>query len=77
MAHRDLLKAALALPIAERIKLVQDIWDSVAICPEAIPVTKAQRKLLDERLRQHRASPESARPWPEVKAAILRKPRRK
>lgn len=44
--------AILQLSIAERIQLVEDIWDSIATAPEALPVTQAQRDELDRRVRQ-------------------------
>ena len=50
----------LRLPVAERIRLVEDIWDSIAAVPEAVPLTAAQRRELDRRLeapRPHRRLP--------------------
>ena len=40
----------LELSISERIQLVQDIWDSVAINNQEIPVTDSQKQELDRRL---------------------------
>jgi len=40
----------LALSVAERILLVEDIWDSIASVPEAVKLTEAQRRELDARL---------------------------
>ena len=42
------------LSLDERIKLVQDIWDSVAAEQGAIPVTEGQRRELDRRLEAYR-----------------------
>jgi putative addiction module component (TIGR02574 family) len=50
MANPITMKDILALSPAERIQLVEDIWDSLAEFPEAITLTEAQRQLLDERL---------------------------
>jgi putative addiction module component (TIGR02574 family) len=40
------------LPLDERLKLVQDLWDSIAAEEQNLPLTEAQRRLLDERLDQ-------------------------
>lgn len=37
-----LLKKATNLPVLDRIKLVEDIWDSIADEPDEIPLTEAQ-----------------------------------
>ncbi|MEA1928462.1 MAG: addiction module protein [Candidatus Auribacterota bacterium] len=39
-----------ALPIVERIQIVEDIWDSIAADQRAIPITDEQRNELDRRL---------------------------
>ncbi|MEM7468823.1 MAG: addiction module protein [Pseudomonadota bacterium] len=38
------------LPIEARIKLVEDLWDSIAMEEGAIPLTDAQKAELDKRL---------------------------
>jgi len=38
------------LPLAERIKLVEDLWDSIAEEQTALPVTPEQKAELDRRL---------------------------
>ncbi len=39
-----------SLTLDERIKLVEDLWDSIAADQEALPLTAAQRTELDRRL---------------------------
>ena len=65
------LSDILELSVAERIRLVQDIWDSVSEFPEAVPLTDSQKQLLDERLKDLEDDPDAGSPWPEVKARIL------
>ena len=60
----------LNLSIKERIRLVEEIWESIAASPEEIPLTLAQRKELDRRKREHRRNPSAAKPWAEVKARL-------
>jgi putative addiction module component (TIGR02574 family) len=40
----------LNLPLKERLKLVEDLWDSIAAEEQNVVLTEAQRQLLDERL---------------------------
>ncbi len=62
----------LALPVAERLRLVETIWDSIAEVPEALQLTKAQEAELDRRLDAYRKDANAGSPWPEVKARILK-----
>ncbi len=66
----DLAKV-LALPVEERIRLAQSIWDSVVEVPEAVEVTEEQREELNRRLDAYRDDPSAGSPWPEVKERIL------
>jgi len=70
IAKADLMK----LDVAERLELIEELWDSIASDPSAasqLPLTDDERALLDERLREHGANPDAARPWAEVRAEIL------
>ncbi len=40
----------LTLPIQERIRLVEDIWDSIEADQTALPVNDEQKQELDKRL---------------------------
>ncbi len=60
------------LSVAERIQLVQDLWDSLAATPDAIPVSQAQRDELDRRLQAYRDNPSEGASWEQVKASISR-----
>ena len=58
------------LTIAERILLVEEIWDSIAETPEAVPITAAQQEELDRRLAAYEADPKAGSSWEEVKARL-------
>ena len=60
----------LDLPIAERIQLVTEIWDSIAEFPDEIELTPSTRKLLAKRLAAYRSNPNAGSPWQEVKHRI-------
>ena len=38
------------LPVEDRIKLVEDLWDSIAADQQILPLTAEQRNELDRRL---------------------------
>ena len=60
------------LPLAERIQLVEDLWDSIAQDQGAdLPVPDWQKAELARRREAYARDPDSARPWSEVKRSIL------
>ena len=63
----------LELPVPDRLRLVVEIWESIAETPEAIQLTPETRRLLMERLEAHRANPRNGSPWKEVKNRLLSK----
>ena len=67
------IKELLELSVAERIQLVEDLWDSIAADPEAPGLTDSQRSELDRRLDDHAADPEAGRSWAEVRERLYRK----
>jgi len=58
------------LSVAERILLVEEIWDSIADAPDEVPLTDAQRSELDRRLDAYEADPHAGSTWEEVKARL-------
>ncbi len=59
------------LPIAERIELATQIWDSVAEDDQHFELTDSQKAELDRRLAHHKESPDRGRTWEEVKIRLL------
>ena len=45
------------LDISERLQLVEDLWDSVAVRASEFPISDAQKAELDLRLAQHHQEP--------------------
>jgi putative addiction module component (TIGR02574 family) len=70
--NQDLVAEILALPIEERVQLVDAIWDSISAVPEALPLTQWQREELDRRLAEFEADPEAGSTLEEVFARIRR-----
>ncbi|MCE9555220.1 MAG: addiction module protein [Planctomycetes bacterium] len=58
------------LSVAERLVLVQQIWDSIASGREASELTDAQAAELDRREAEHEQNPGDLVSWEEIKAAI-------
>ncbi len=56
----------LELSIAERIQLVEDIWDSIAAEAEAVELDEQEKKIIEERLDAYHKNPLAGSPWPEV-----------
>jgi putative addiction module component (TIGR02574 family) len=71
---RDLVAEILALPVAERMRLVEAIWDSISTVPEALPLTDWQKQELDRRLAEFDADPDAGSSLEEVFARIRRAP---
>jgi putative addiction module component (TIGR02574 family) len=65
------------LSIAERLQLVEDLWDSIAreATTASLPLTEKEKALLDERLADLERDPEAGSSWEEVKANILKRDR--
>jgi putative addiction module component (TIGR02574 family) len=62
----------LQLPVAERIRIVEAIWDSIAAAPEALELSVAERAELDRRWGAFEKDPSAGSPWAEVRARIVR-----
>ena len=67
------MKRALSLNVEDRLQLIEELWDSLAVTPEAIPVTDAQRKELARRRRAHARNPSAAKSWEQVRAKLERR----
>lgn len=61
------------LTIAERLQLVEDIWDSIAEDADAtsFPVSDEEKALLDKRLAAFDVDAAATAPWSEVRRRLL------
>ena len=66
----DIIAAASSLSAAERLQLVEAIWDSLLESPNTIAVPDWHRQVLDER----RKAPAELLDWEEVKARLRKRP---
>lgn len=59
----------------ERLRMIEELWDSLSEQPESVPLTDEQRQELDRRLDDlERSGPEGI-PWEEVLEQIRSRPR--
>jgi len=62
------------LPVAERLKLIEDLWDSIDAEAEGLPLPDWHRAEIDRRLEALDAGTSAGAPWSEVRERIVRKP---
>jgi putative addiction module component (TIGR02574 family) len=66
----NILDTAIGLPLSERIKLVEALWDSIIQDGYEPELTTAQADELDRRLIAHEKNPDDVVPWEKVKADL-------
>ena len=54
----------------ERIRLVELIWESIAVVPEAVEVSPELKAELELRLKEFEADPEAGYSWEQVKSSL-------
>jgi putative addiction module component (TIGR02574 family) len=62
------------MTVAQRILLVEEIWDSIAAEAERAPLTDAQKQDLQRRVAAYEANPQAGSTWNEVKARLQGRP---
>jgi len=60
----------LQLSAAEKLELMEILWESLADTPEDIPVTDWQKEELTRRKARHQQDPGSALSWEQVKERL-------
>ena len=60
-----------ALSTAEKVQLVEDLWDIIVEKNEDIGLTPDQRAMLDRELAEYRKNPNEGVTFAELKAQIL------
>jgi len=64
---------ALDLSIAERIQLVEDIWDTIVAQADRVELTEEEKKIIDERLKAYHQNSNLGSPWQDVFKRIVSK----
>ena len=61
----------LELSVAERIQIVEDIWDSIISTPEKLLLSEAEEIELDKRLEDYKQNPNDVIEWETLKKNLL------
>ena len=72
MIDNALLEKIRDLEPADRLELIGVVWDSLS--PTDLPLTDAERDLLDERLTDMESNPDDQSSWADVKKRLERLP---
>lgn len=72
MDTQQIVEAFRRLPADERLRLAEELWNEVARELEEQPLSEAQRRLLDERIRQHEETPTDVDAWEAARDDLLR-----
>jgi putative addiction module component (TIGR02574 family) len=59
------------MSVPERLRLVNEIWDSIVEAPELLVVSDELAAELQQRLKAHRESPEESEPWESVDRKVF------
>jgi|JFJP01.1.fsa_nt_gi putative addiction module component, TIGR02574 family len=62
----------LPLTIPEKLQLIEDIWDSVVMDADQIPLTQPQKQELDRRLASDQNIENEGESWEVVKRRIIK-----
>jgi putative addiction module component (TIGR02574 family) len=76
MVAKNLLESVIALPIEERLELLDRLSESVRNDAAVSPLSDEHRQILDQRLADYERDPDEGLPWEQVKAQILARVRR-
>ena len=60
----------LELPVSERLRLIELIWNSVAAVPDEVKVSPELQTELEVRLADFEANPEAGYSWDQVKSSL-------
>ncbi len=63
-----------AIPVAERLKLIEELWDSIDVEAGTLPLPEWHRSEIDRRLDTLDAGSPVGTPWEEVRRRITAKP---
>jgi putative addiction module component (TIGR02574 family) len=63
----------LELSVAEKIQIVEDIWDSISNSPEELPLSEAEKLELDKRLEDYKKNPNNGIEWETLKQTYHQK----
>lgn len=63
----------LNLSVPERIQLVEDIWDTIAVGADAIELSEEEKRTIDNRLEAYHRNPNEGSAWEDVLKRVTSK----
>jgi len=54
----------------ERLKLIEDVWETFCSAPESLPLGEDDERIVDARLEAWQSNPDAGSGWKEVKRRI-------
>lgn len=70
---KPLIQSLNELSMAEKLQLVEDLWDNLSATPEAVPIHDWQKEELDRRKEKLASNPNSGIEWEGAKRRIRRR----
>ena len=70
MTSKALRKELFRLSVAERLELVEELWDSIPGDDEALALSPEQREDLDRRVAEAEADPDGGSSWDAARERI-------
>lgn len=64
------LNAVESWPATDRLRLIEEVWESLEDAPEVAALTESQRQDLQRRLDAYRDNPKAGAHWEEVRARL-------
>lgn len=71
MTKQAIVESFRGLDAADKLDLLHQLWDEIAEELESKPATQAEKRFLDQRLRDIEADPRGNRSWEEVRDDLL------
>lgn len=66
------IQEIMSLSVAEKILLVEKIWDSIAEDTSKQPLPEWKKELIEQRLAEHKENPDDGIAWEELKKKYYR-----
>jgi putative addiction module component (TIGR02574 family) len=67
------LRELLKLPVAERLQIIGELWDSIEADTDSPPSTEDQQEEIERRLADLEANPDDVLEWTDVRARLWSK----
>ncbi|MFN8526339.1 MAG: addiction module protein [Chloroflexota bacterium] len=76
MILAEALAELLALPAADRLEIIEAMWESLTTDVANLPLTPSQRDALGRRLAEHNVTPDDVISWDEIRSSAAARHRR-